>query len=144
MGIFDFFRRKHAPTPAAYWPDVTNWVGTPTNLVGESIYQDALWKVVNPKGDGVRRARDDRYTQVRVKLAHESNNAYDSNAVVATIGGDVVGYLSRDIAPTYAPLLTTSGRTFEGAIKGGFRLSNGELADLGVEVMLPPPEVLRR
>lgn len=61
-------------------------------VVGESNYQEALWKVVQEIGH-----------EVPAILQPEPNNPYDSNAIAVMAAGMVVGYLSREDAVRYLP-----------------------------------------
>lgn len=62
------------------------------SVVGESNYQEALWKVVKDIG-----------YEVPAILQPEPNNPYDSNAIAVLAAGMVVGYLSREDAVRYLP-----------------------------------------
>ncbi len=103
----------------------TLFTGSETlEVVGESNYQRALWNAVG--------GRTREYVRERVvaALVPEPDNAYDSNAGSVQVGGDVVGYLSRDDAALYLPGITRhmeANSTYvalEGSIAGG-----GERAD---------------
>ena len=78
--------------------DVSGPVRTP--VVGESHYQDALARVGGPKRAGGIEV------EVQALLVAEPSNPYDANAVAVQIDGCKVGYLGRDDAITYAPLVT--------------------------------------
>ena len=66
-------------------------------VVGESNYQDALWKIVGaPRDDRVR------YDAAAVLLP-EPTNRFDTNAIKVLIDGNLVGYLSRHDAVAYRP-----------------------------------------
>jgi hypothetical protein len=76
----------------------TLYTGSETlEVVGESNYQDALWKIV-----GGRRDEPVRFA-ARAVLLPEPDNRYDSNAIKVLIDGNLVGYLSRDDAAAYHP-----------------------------------------
>lgn len=66
-------------------------------VVGESRYQDALWKIVG--GRRVDRVRHDTHAV----LMPEEDNRYDSNAIGVFVAGNPVGYLSREDAAAYRP-----------------------------------------
>ena len=69
-------------------------------VVGESQYQDAIKDVVK---DLLRDG--DRYETTAV-LTGEPNNPHDANAIAVYLeGGGMVGYLPRDEALAYQPLL---------------------------------------
>jgi len=66
-------------------------------VVGESHYQDVLWRCVG--GDDGERVRH----PVQVVLLQEPENPYDGNAIAVLLEGNVVGYLSREDAAVYLP-----------------------------------------
>jgi len=94
-------------------------------VVGESHYQDALWRCVG--GDGGERVR----CQVQAVLVHEPENPHDGNAIAVLIEGQVVGYLSREDAAVYLPglrVLTERHECsigLEGHIVGGGQRADG-------------------
>ena len=65
----------------------------PLEVVGESHYQDALWRSV-----GSRDPVEGRRHQTRAVLLHQPSNKYDSNAIAVFTetprGFEQVGYLS--------------------------------------------------
>jgi hypothetical protein len=89
-------------------------------VVGESHYQDALWRIV-----GGRRADPVRY-ETHAVLMPEPDNQYDANAVKVLVEGELVGYLSREDAAVYHPgllglMATSTNRlvALDGVIVGG-------------------------
>jgi len=90
-------------------------------VVGESHYQDSLWRHVGGRGLPEERVRVD---MVAV-LVSETDNPYDANAVAVWIGGLKVGYLSRADAQRYQPGLLALQRkhgkpiALAGVIVGG-------------------------
>lgn len=70
--------------------------------VGESHYQDALRSIVGSASGYVR-------LDVAAELYCEDDNPYDTNAVRVMIDGQKVGYLSRDVAPTYRRTIRDAG-----------------------------------
>ncbi|MGH3802583.1 MAG: HIRAN domain-containing protein, partial [Pseudonocardiaceae bacterium] len=64
-------------------------------VVGESHYQDALWRVVGG------RTTDRVRAEVQAALVAESDNVYDPNAISVWIDGMRVGYLSREDSEVY-------------------------------------------
>jgi hypothetical protein len=101
-------------------------------VVGESHYQDALWRTV-----GGHRRDPVRY-ETEAVLELEAGNRHDANAIKVVIHGALVGYLSREDAAAYRPgllrLMETSptGRVALGAaIVGGGPRSDG-IGFLGV------------
>jgi hypothetical protein len=104
----------------------------PLEVVGESHYQDALWRIV-----GGRR-RDPVRHETEAVLEPDLDNPYDPNAIKVLVQGDLVGYLSREDAAAYRPgllrLMETSatGRVaLDAAIVGGGPRSDG-IGFLGV------------
>lgn len=70
-----------------------------TPVVGESHYQDALASIAGPKrAGGVE-------VHVLALLVAEPSNPYDANAVAIHVDGAKVGYLSRDNAIDFKPLV---------------------------------------
>ena len=82
--------------------EATLYPGNETlEVVGESHYQDALWRIVGAsRGDRVR-------FDTHAVLLPDLENEYDPDAVKILIEGNLVGYLSRDDAATYRPGLLT-------------------------------------
>jgi hypothetical protein len=107
-------RRPQAPVP-------THLLGGDEDLeiVGESNYQDALWRIC-----GGRPGSRVQY-QVVALLVPEPDNPHDPNAICVHIDGHRVGYLSRGTAVEYGPglyrLMQASGGYVQlyGVIVGG-------------------------
>src|SRR6266545_1866262 len=123
-------------------------------VVGESHYQDALWRIVGGRTTG--RVRH----EVRAVLVAESDNPCDANAISVWISGMTVGYLSREDAAEYRPGLLALQAKEEHSIAlvavivgGGMRADGpGRLGvwlscdprDFGVAIVAPPaPAVLQ-
>lgn len=94
-------------------------------VVGESHYQDALWRIVEGRrGDRIRH-------EVVAVLAPEDDNPYDSNAISIWVNGLKVGHLSRATAEKYRPgLLALQARygmpiALRGLIAGGGMRADG-------------------
>jgi hypothetical protein len=86
------------PPPAPESFEAALFEGDETlEVVGESQYQDNLWRIV-----GGRTAERVRYP-VQVVLLPESDNLHDSNAISVWTGGLLVGYLPRELAAAYRP-----------------------------------------
>lgn len=108
-------------------------------VVGESNYQAALAKLA---GDHGKQSPDLKTT---AKLIPENDNPHDSSAVRVEIGGQTVGYLSRDDARGFRRRLGSkklSGQitTCGAMIMGGFIGSNGKRASYGVVLDMKPFE----
>ncbi len=89
-------------------------------MVGESHYQEALWRIVG----GIREehVRHD----VHAVLLPEPDNEHDRNSIMVHIDGQLVGYLSRENAVVYGPGLAAIMRAnpgtlvaLEGVVVGG-------------------------
>lgn len=117
IGIVFGSEGKRAPAPVTVAGPATSWVVEPSTpgkpaavdaatlkprllpgghrveVVGESHYVPALDTIA-----------DDGLTQAWADLVLEDDNPYDRGAVRVEIDGEKVGYLSRDIAPTYRPV----------------------------------------
>jgi hypothetical protein len=89
-------------------------------VVGESYYQENLWRLVSPHRRG-ERVRSDIYAL----LVAENDNPHDAKAVAVWVQGLKVGHLSRANARRYRPgLLRLEDRygqpiALEGEIVGG-------------------------
>ena len=107
--------------------EATLYTGDETlEVVGESNYQEALWKIV-----GGRR-RDRVRHDVAAVLLPEPDNRFDANAIKVLIDGNLVGYLSRQDAVAYGPgLLALMNESANGlvaldaTIVGGGQRSDG-------------------
>lgn len=141
-----------APVGASVRPplDVVLYGGShDLEVVGESHYQDALWRVVGG------RTTDRVRAEVQAVLVAESDNVYDPNAISVWIDGMKVGYLSREDAEVYRPgLLALQAREgksigLRGVIVGGGIREDGpgflgvwmshDPADFGLTAIVPPP-----
>ena len=90
-------------------------------VVGESHYQDALWRLVG--GNNGERVRYD----VQAVLEPEPTNPYDANAVRVFVDAHLVGYLSREDAVVYLPGLRALIERFGCAIGLGGVIVGGGL-----------------
>jgi hypothetical protein len=112
--------------------------GYPRNVVGESHCQDALAAICGGHN------RDGHELEIEGELVPEPSNPYDSNAVMVSIAGQKVGYLSRDDASQYQTSLVAAGfgsqRVKVGAkIVGGWRTNQHDAGHFGVKLALPWP-----
>jgi hypothetical protein len=147
-------RRAAASAPAqVVAPPVANVVllggRHDLEVVGESQYQDALWRVAG--GRTAERVR----VEVQAVLLPEPDNPYDPNAITVLIDGAKVGYLCRDDAHTYRPGLLALGTRYQalialtGVVVGGGMRQDGpgllgvwlshDPADFGLTPIVPPP-----
>jgi predicted Zn-ribbon and HTH transcriptional regulator len=69
------------------------------DVVGESHYQDSLWRLVG----GRRRPEERVHVDVYAVLTAETDNPYDANAVSVWVQGLKIGHLSRGDAKRYRP-----------------------------------------
>lgn len=134
-GLLSRLFRKSATAPSARVQTVqaTLYPGGETlEVVGESHYQDALWRIV-----GERRRDPVRY-ETHAVLLPDPDNRYDPNTIEVRIDGALVGYLSREDAAVYRPgllrLIETSANRFvalDAVIVGGGPRPDG-ISFLGV------------
>lgn len=100
------FRRKdrtaapHPQAPALTPVELWNRGAWPNvDVVGESYHEAEIRRVLGP----VTEHGTEKVCQAR--LVPEPNNPHDPNAVAVMIGSDLVGYLARDLATAYQPML---------------------------------------
>jgi hypothetical protein len=133
MGLLDRLRRGRAPAAPAPVP-VQARQSVPAVLlgghddlevVGESFYQDVLWRLCGGTvGERVR------FGIVAV-LVPEPANPYDRNAIAVQVNGEVVGYLARATAQEYLPglrrLMSARGGyiALQGVMVGGGYYDDG-------------------
>lgn len=108
-------------------------------IVGESNYQDSLWRVVG--GPTAERVRVD----VQAIVATEPDNPYDPNAISVWIDGHKVGYFCKEDAQDYQPGLVKlyekedAHVALAGVVTGG-GLRDGGLGFLGVWLYCNPAD----
>ncbi len=106
-------------------------------VVGEAAYQSNLWSIVGRQEDRVR-------VPCYGFLVAEDGNPYDPNAVAVFIGGNKVGYLSREDAIRLRPgvirLLKEHRKpiALEGVIAGGGSREDSRIGNLGVWLSYDP------
>ena len=111
--------------------------GVPT--VGEQSYQSAINRIAGPKTpDGPTNPQ-----QVAILVA-EPKNRYDPNAISVRIDGQVVGYLDREHAVWYGPLVrwALGQQRFIAAdawVTGGWNRGRGDEGSYGLELHLGTP-----
>lgn len=120
------------------------------NVVGESAYQGTLERLAG--GRTIDGCRDRDHTVV---LLPEPTNRYDPNAVRAVVipwgasrGSGLVGYLSRDDAIAYRPIidrLAAVGRlaACAASLTGGWDRGPGDRGHIGVRLHLDTPDGLQ-
>jgi hypothetical protein len=109
-------------------------------VVGESHYQEALERLA-----GGRTASGPAKPEAVATLVPEPSNRQDANAVMILLGGETVGYLSRDDAAEFSPELLRLARqgrigTARATIKGGWDRGADQRGSFGVVLHLAPPE----
>ena len=96
-------------------------------VVGESFYQENLWKLAGGRRNPEERVR----VPVCAVLVPETDNPHDANAVAVRIDGRKVGHLSREDARQYQPGLLALQRehgmpvALPGVIAGGGMRADG-------------------
>ena len=123
--------------------------GASLEVVGESFYQENLWRLAGGRRNPEERVR----VPVLAVLVPEADNPYDPNSVAVWVNGLQVGYLSRDNARRYRPGLLALQRkhgpliALRGVIVGGGMRADGP-GQLGVflnhdpaDFELEPPSV---
>jgi hypothetical protein len=107
------------------------------DVVGESKYLASFEKICGP------RSRDGVNMNVRAHLTLENNNPADNLAVLVSIHGHTVGYLSRTVARDFRRAVGDAGhgraRVFEcsAVIKGGWDNGRDRQGNYGVWLDLP-------
>jgi hypothetical protein len=140
---------EHLPREAAPGGPVRYGGLHELEVVGESHYQDALWRIV-----GGRSTERVSFDVDSCCLVGEPGNPFDANAISVQIGGATVGYLSRADAAEYGPgLLALEAKeqrsiALAGVIVGGGVRADGpgmlgvwlrhDPADFGVRSEAPP------
>jgi len=123
-----------APPTALTLPGTTE-----VRVVGESHHQDTLLGLTG----GRRYYGGVRMEQV-ARLLPEPNNSADPDAIVVTIGGRTVGYLSRPDATRYRDVIVAAiERSGEASCKavivGGWEREQGDVGLFGVRLRLGAP-----
>jgi hypothetical protein len=140
MGIFR--RRPKQPRTASI--EVIELLGRDRDArlvpaVGESHYQPALEDVCGRRGQSWTEVN----CEVTALLVPEPSNPHDSDAVMVTVSGRHVGYLSRSDAKSYADVIALAYEL--GAHPGCRALICGrdegsETRNLGIFLDLAPPQ----
>jgi hypothetical protein len=106
------------------------------DVVGESKYQKELSAICGGKTE------DGHKKIVTAMLIHEDTNKYDNKAILVTIDGKSVGYLSRENARQFRQGLADEDlagatATCSAKIVGGWRRDKGDEGHFGVILDLP-------
>lgn len=146
-----------APNPTATVPTTIDALGpriyrrkgvifdpTPAKLtvVGESFYQDALEAL-----GGARTERGVERRNHQAALMPEPENPKDPKAIAVLIEGRLVGYLSREDAREYRPVLNLVesmdlGVGCHASLTGGWDRGSGDRGAIGVVLHLGSPSQL--
>lgn len=114
--------------------------GPPVLVVGESHHREAIEAAV-----GQRPAGHD--TTIDAVMALEPDNPYDRNAVAVMLAGRVCGYIAREDAARWGPILAwfaEQGVTpvVRARVKGGWREERDRWADFGITLYVASPKDL--
>ena len=143
MGILNRFKKDGLTKPNTPMNPVDRsaWLqwGAPVNVVvGEQHYRDTFIELLGEP-------RDWGYLQlVPVSFVREPDNEHDPNALKAQLGEFKVGYLRRELAEVYAPVLDTAAVgefMVAGVVRGGNTHYDG--AD-GYTVQIWPNRLMTR
>jgi hypothetical protein len=133
------FRMSSRPLPDG-GPDITVLGGAEgLEVVGESYFQENLWRLVAP-----RRPGDDVHQDLFAVLVAEYNNPYDRDAVAVHVQNLIVGHLPREDARRYRPgLLRLQERygqpiALSGFIAGG--IQGNRMGQLGIFLRHEPAD----
>ena len=117
-----------------------------TEIVGESHYQSSIIRCVR-SGSGYEEAGLRANADFDVRLIREPTNPYDVNAViVASVTGATLGYLARDLAAEFAPVLDRlEGRAVVQcpARAYGRREDTASIWNFGIWIDVPEPDDLQ-
>lgn len=139
MALFKRESRTERPGPRTFKVEAIKLRGgSEVPIVGESHYQHALSRICGGK------SHDGHHRGCIAALVREPDNEYDRHAVAVQIDAEKVGYLSRDDAKAYAPVLDRlAGDGCVGAcdaeIRGGWNRGGGDEGHFGVMLFLAPP-----
>lgn len=114
--------------------------GGSIDVVGESQYRAAIERAVGQRPEGHRDVVD-------AALVWEPSNPYDENAMAVQIEGQTCGYLPREVAKRYRPVMEWSRDegfvpVVRGDVGGGWRQADGSWADFGIRVYVASPRKL--
>lgn len=139
MGLFKRGARTQAPDNKTFEVDAIKLRGgSEVPVVGESQYQQALSRICGGK------SIDGHHRGCLAALVREPHNEYDRHAVAVQIDAQKVGYLSRDDARAYGPLLERLASegcvgACDAEIRGGWNRGGGDEGHFGVVLFLAPP-----
>ncbi|MEE4187834.1 MAG: HIRAN domain-containing protein [Roseobacter sp.] len=106
----------------------------PMEVVGESNYQEALIEVCGGY------SRDGYELELVAEIEREPSNPYDENAILVSIDGHTVGYLSRDQAQRLSAQMIEDGierARCSSKTVGGWRTNQHDSGHFGVRLGIP-------
>lgn len=112
-----------------------DWV----QVVGEAHHQEALSAICGGKTES------GHSLSTTAVLVMEPDNPHDSNAIAVIAGGNRVGYLGRQDATAYRPVLEALEKrgqvgACQAEIRGGWDRGGGDEGHFGISLNLGPPE----
>ena len=113
---------------------VTNLKSYPSEIVGESFYQNNL-KIIT---GGFK--RDSQTHDLPGLISLDPDNQYDKNAVRVDIEGKIVGFLPKDQALRVGAIMKDQGVTcaaVDARIRGGWRTNQHDEGQFGVCLRMP-------
>lgn len=120
-----FFRRKPA--------EFAKGRGWTVEVVGELQFQRSLLKQYRRAGG------TEHDVKAVAVLVPDDANSFDSNAIKIEIGGDLVGYLTRERAAEYRRAIGSASGACSAKIVGGYEMEDGSRAHFGVKLNLAWP-----
>ncbi len=117
--------------------------GGTVQVVGESYRQDAIERVAGP-----RTSSGASISHVTAQLVREPKNKHDRNAVAVLVGGEHCGYIAKEQAPTFGPVvdeLKAMGRpaTCQADVTGGWDQGGDDVGSYGLVLNIAYPPRLR-
>lgn len=118
--------------------------GRDVEVKGEAQYQEALSAICGGK------CADGHQKKVTAALLPEPDNRYDRNAVQVFVENRLVGYINRDDAADYSPVLQRMLRKVkatgacDAVIVGGWDRGAGDTGHFGIWLKLAPADAIAR
>ncbi len=118
-----------------HWPALGEYE---FEVVGESHYQGVLQRLAGNHGT------ESADVEIIAELQLDNNNPHDPKAVAVRVGGQTVGYMSREDAKSFRRRLGQKGlnstTTCGAQIVGGGTRHNGEKLSYGIRLDIKPFE----
>lgn len=118
--------------------------GRSVEVKGEAQYQDALSAICGGK------CHDGHQKRVTAALLPEPSNKYDRNAVQVYVDDRLVGYINRDDAVHYSPVLQQMVKKVgatgacDAVIVGGWDRGGNDTGHFGIWLNLAAPDAIAR